>query len=219
MTADPTSAHESLWTRPRRGARGPEPEHTLGEVAEAAIRVASRGGVAAASMRSVAAELGSTAGGLYRYVASRDELLDLMVDTAMAGFTFAHDPAAEWIAEMARLGAATRALYLAHPWILDARPARSTPGPHTLMWFEHCLQAMEPLDLPQRRKLEVIGVFNGIITMFAQSALAPAAFAFTAVDGMQHPRLTAALAASVADASPDDLLERTIRAALRGLLG
>src|SRR5690349_18998544 len=75
---------ESIWTRPDRGTRGPRPEHSRAEIAAAAIALADSGGLAAATMRAVAAELGTAAGSLYRYLSSRDDLLDLMVDAALA---------------------------------------------------------------------------------------------------------------------------------------
>src|SRR4051812_4658282 len=111
----------SIWARPRRGARGPSPDYRLTDIAGAAIRIAATHGLAAVSMRAVAAELGTTASTLYRYVVSRDELLDLMVDTAMAGFVF--EPGADdWLSELVSLAEATRTLYVAQPWLLDVRP-------------------------------------------------------------------------------------------------
>src|SRR5215510_15024112 len=118
----------SIWARPQRGARGPSPEYRLSDIAAAGIGLATAGGLAAVSMRAVAAELGTTASTLYRYVTSRDELIDLMVDTAMADFTFTADPTGDWLSELVRLAGATWDLYLARPWLIDARPARSAPG-------------------------------------------------------------------------------------------
>jgi AcrR family transcriptional regulator len=208
----------SLWARPRRGARGPSPEYGLTEIAAAAIRVATAGGLAAVSMRAVAAELGTTASTLYRYVTSRDELLDLMVDTAIADFAFTPRPQLDWLSEMVRLAQTTLQLYLAQPWLLDVRPARSVPGPNTLSWFEHCLRAMHALDRPARTKMETIGVFTGVIMLFARNATAPAAFAFDAVDPARHPLLTSVLAGAVDGQPGDDLFGRTIRAVLVGLI-
>ncbi|MEU8003847.1 helix-turn-helix domain-containing protein [Catellatospora sp. NPDC049111] len=210
--------HGSIWTRPQRGARGPSPEHRPADIAAAAIRLASAGGLAAVSMRAVAAELKTTASTLYRYVASRDELLDLMVDTAMAGF--AHSPRSDedWLGALVRIAEATRSLYVAQPWLLDAVPTSSAPGPNTLGWFEHCLQAMAPLDRTTLRKMEAVGVLNGVIMLFARSAAAPTAIDFAAMDPVRHPRLTAALTGSPPGPPTVDLFERAVRALLGGLL-
>ncbi|MFG2715395.1 TetR family transcriptional regulator [Streptomyces goshikiensis] len=53
----------------------------LSDVA-ATLAVADAEGLAAVSMRRVAGDLGSGTASLYRYITSRDELVDLMVDAA-----------------------------------------------------------------------------------------------------------------------------------------
>ena len=53
-------------------------------IVEAAALVADRGGIAAVSMRSVAAELGVEAMSLYHHVASKSALLDSLADWASA---------------------------------------------------------------------------------------------------------------------------------------
>jgi AcrR family transcriptional regulator len=208
----------SIWARPQRGARGPSPEYALGDITGAAIRLASAGGLATVSMRALAAELGTTASTLYRYVASRDELLDLMVDAAMAGFAYSPGPGRDWLTGLVRLAEATRSLYLSQPWLLDVRPARSEPGPNTLAWFEHCLHALAPVNRSALSKMEAIGVLNGVIMLFARSAAAPAAFNFSAIDPPRHPLLTAALTNAAPGEPTTDLFERTVRAVLGGLL-
>lgn len=219
MTVGQQGRGPSIWARPPRGARGPAPEHRLADIAAAAIRLASGGGLAAVSMRAVATELDTTASTLYRYVVSRDELLDLMVDTALAGFAFEHRPGADWLDELVRLAEATRALYIAQSWLLDAVPVGSAPGPNTLRWFEHCLRAMAELDRTPLRKMEAVGVLNGVTMLFARSATAPTAVDFGAMDPDRHPLLAAALTGTAPGSPTADLFERTVRALLGGLLG
>ena len=47
------------------------------------MKLADTRGIDALSMRALAVELGVGAASLYRYVASKDELIDLMVDAVM----------------------------------------------------------------------------------------------------------------------------------------
>ena len=49
----------------------------------AAVTLADTRGIEAVSMRSLAVELGVGAASLYRYVARKDELIELMVDAVM----------------------------------------------------------------------------------------------------------------------------------------
>ncbi len=169
-------------------------------------------------MRAVATELGTTASALYRYVRSRDELLDLMVDTAMASFDYPAPPGADWLSSLVDISRSTLALYLSQPWLMDVRPASSAPGPHTLLWFEHCLRALAPLDAPTVSKMEAIGVLNGVIMNFARAAATPSAMDFSALEPSRHPLLTAALTNPTRGQPTGDLFERTIRALLTGLL-
>src|ERR1700722_1960144 len=79
----------SIWTRPERSARGPSPEHSRAEIAAAAIRLADARGLGAVTMRSAAAAVGTAPASLYRYVATRDELVELMADQVYGEFSYA----------------------------------------------------------------------------------------------------------------------------------
>jgi AcrR family transcriptional regulator len=214
----PQPQQVSIWRRPPRGARGPAPEHGLAEIAAAGVGLAATGGLAAVSMRAVATALGTTASSLYRYVTSRDELLDLMVDTIMANFEHTPAPGSSPVDELVQIARTTRTLYRDHPWLMDVRQAHSAPGPHTLVWFEHCLRAMTPLDLPGPSKMEAIGVLNGVVMLFARSETSPAGYDLSAATPQLHPQLIGVLTGGSAGAVRGDLFERTVRAVLNGLL-
>jgi AcrR family transcriptional regulator len=96
--------------RPARPSRGPQPAHSRARIAEAAVKIADADGIDAASMRRVAAEIGSRATSLYRYVRNKDEPtlraldghgldIDAMLVIANTLSTFARGYAAGEIAE------------------------------------------------------------------------------------------------------------------------
>ena len=70
-----------LWGRKERGQRGPKPGLTVEQIVATAIALADEEGLEQLSMRKVAERLGTGAMSLYRYVPSKAELLDLMLDT------------------------------------------------------------------------------------------------------------------------------------------
>ena len=74
-----------LWGRRERGKRGPRPGLSADAIVEAAVRLADAEGLEAVSMARVAAELGFTTMSLYRHVASKDELLQLMWNASALG--------------------------------------------------------------------------------------------------------------------------------------
>lgn len=220
---------ESIRTRPATGRRGPRPEFSRDEITAVAIDLADREGLAAVSMRAVAGTLGTAAGSLYRYLNSRDELLALMVDAALAGFAPA-DPADDrtfdgpWLDAMVDLAHDQLALYRRHPWLLEASLQVGSFGPRAMDYFERCLHILSPLPNPAGQKLEAVGLLTGVVSLFARTGVAPepdsaanAAAAFAAVDPAAHPLLVGALAAPVT-APGADLFGRAVRSVLVGLL-
>ncbi|GAB3844337.1 hypothetical protein GCM10029963_20830 [Micromonospora andamanensis] len=70
------------WGLRDRPSRGPKRSLSLDQVVAAGIQIAQAEGLAAVSMSRVAGELGVATMSLYRYVPTKHDLLDLMVDTA-----------------------------------------------------------------------------------------------------------------------------------------
>lgn len=212
---------ETVWTRPARGLRGPRPDRSRPEITQAAIELADMGGLAAVTMRAVAQSLGTTAGALYRYVASRDELLDLMSDAVLAELRL--DPADGcWDDRLVEVARNQMTLYLRHPWLPEASMrAGAVLGPRAMDYFEHCLTIMAELPVGTTTKMEALGVLTGVAVLFTRSQPPdPGATArmFAAATPTAHPVLTRALARAGPPPSPGDLFERTVRSLLHGLL-
>jgi len=215
----PEAKPETIWNRPDRGRRGPRPDHSRADIAAVAIALADRAGLAAASMRAVAAELGTTAGSLYRYLSSRDDLLALMVDATLAALPLDRAITDDWLDDMAALVHDQLMLYRRHPWLLEAGLQAGSFGPRSMDYFECCLRLMARSSAPTAAKLEAVGLLTGVVSLFARSAAAafdPAA-AFAAVNPDAHPHLVAALVAPPSAPRPD-LFDRAVRSILRGLL-
>src|SRR5712671_3424045 len=77
---------EAAWGRRERPHRGPKPGLSLSRIVGAGVRIAEADGLAAVSMSRVAAEVGAAPMSLYRHVASKDELVTLMVDAVYGQF-------------------------------------------------------------------------------------------------------------------------------------
>lgn len=110
-------------------------------VAEA-VRLADREGVHGLSMRRLATELGAGAMSLYHYVASRDELLDAMVDVVFDEIELPSTDA-EWSSAMRRQAMSARQVLARHPWAISLMESRTTPGPANLRHreaFTACLR-------------------------------------------------------------------------------
>jgi AcrR family transcriptional regulator len=211
-------APHTVWSRPERGSRGPAPAHTRGTIVAAAVALADDRGLKAISMRAVAAELGTGAGSLYRYLSSRDDLLDLMND-AVVGEMRPYPEAGEgWLDDMLLLGRRQLALYRRHPWLLDLAPRPTGIGPETLAWFDACLRILEPVPCSVTAKFESIAMMTGVVTLVARSEATPVPFPFQGHSLAAHPHLVSALSRPAEQPPEQDLFERTLRVLLTGLL-
>ncbi|MBV9804034.1 MAG: TetR/AcrR family transcriptional regulator, partial [Solirubrobacterales bacterium] len=105
----------AAWGLAGRPGRGPKPGLSVAQIADAGVRVAATEGLAAVSMARVARELGASTMALYRYVAAKEELLVLMVDTAL-GPPAPPEPHEQWRAALSRWSWDYHQRLTAHPW-------------------------------------------------------------------------------------------------------
>ncbi|MFI1578001.1 TetR/AcrR family transcriptional regulator C-terminal domain-containing protein [Embleya sp. NPDC020630] len=113
-------------------------ELTRERVVAAAIAIADERGLAAVSMRQIAAEVGVAPMSLYRHVPGKEDLLTAMADTVFAGAPL---PAGESIGWRARLETSCRmqwAMYRRHPWLAQVmsmtRPLPTVRGMRHVEW-------------------------------------------------------------------------------------
>ena len=143
---------ELLWglrDRSRRG--GPKPTLSLERIVSAAIELADAGGLVAVSMGRLAEKLGFTTMSLYRYVASKEELLLLMIDASI-GPPPEMDPSAGWRERAEAWSRELLAFYQRHPWILEVPISGLPAGPRQLLWFDRGLAALENTRLTEAEK-------------------------------------------------------------------
>lgn len=140
--ADEGAVQSLLWARPPRASRGPLPAHSRERIAEAAVKIAGAEGIDAVSMRRVAAEIGTRATSLYRYVRSKEELLDLMVDL-VTGEAGVPRPSGDWRPDLRGIAHHMRAVVKRHPWMISISVFRSPLGPNSLAMTEAMLRVLD----------------------------------------------------------------------------
>ncbi|WP_405215983.1 TetR/AcrR family transcriptional regulator C-terminal domain-containing protein [Agrococcus sp. Ld7] len=96
-------------------------------VAEA-VRLADREGVDGLTMRRLARELGVGAMSLYHYVASKEELLDGMIDVVFEEIELPTEGIA-WQPAMRSRAISARQVLARHPWAISLMDSRTAPGP------------------------------------------------------------------------------------------
>lgn len=228
MAVEPSGS--SIWLRRERAPVGRPAQRSRAEITAAAIGIADREGLEAVSMRRVAAELGTGAASLYRYVETREELLDLMTDAAGAENSVA-PPSGDWLGDLVAVGDQARATLRRHPWLAGLVITRPVIGPNGITLLEHVLAVLagHPADLGT--KMEAFAMLNGMTAAFVLheqaggSALAGRNVAYLrhAATSGEHPRLARLLArARPATADPADPADRfgdVLARVLAGVLG
>ncbi|GIG20833.1 hypothetical protein Cch01nite_15570 [Cellulomonas chitinilytica] len=149
-----------LWRTPEPARRGPRPGLTLEQIADAAIALADAEGIGAVSMARLAESLGFTTMSLYRYVASKDEVLALMTDRAGGRAPSVGPEVGDWRARLELLVALSQPVLRAHPWMAQTTSVLHTLGPNRLTWMEAMLAALDDVPLTEAEKLLAVGALS-----------------------------------------------------------
>jgi AcrR family transcriptional regulator len=164
--------HTVIWQRPQTRGRGPQPAHTRESIAEAAVRLADEHGYEAISMRRIAAEVGSGTMSLYRYVPSKDDLLDLMIDRVASEYELPDAPSGDARADLLDLARQGRALLHRHPWMVPAMTTVPSLGPNLLRHTDHVLAILKTTGLAPAEKFEAVALLSGSVRSFVEFELA-----------------------------------------------
>ncbi|MFD8997633.1 TetR/AcrR family transcriptional regulator [Streptomyces abikoensis] len=226
---------ERLWSRAGRPRRGRPPAHSREAITAEAVALADAEGLAAVTMRAVAARVGAGTMSLYSYVPNKETLLELMIDHVGGDHSLPAEPSGDWRADLRRIGREQRAIMRRHPWLPAALSARQTLGPNTLRVLEYVLAVLEPAGLDARARLETFSLLTGFVAShvsyeLAQERLieatggapgalfeAQARYLRSVAEGGDYPRLAAALAAPVDDSSPQAVFDRLLDRMIDGL--
>jgi AcrR family transcriptional regulator len=154
---------ELAWGLRDPGTRGPKRGLTLDRIVAAGITVAQTEGLPALSMARVAAELGVGTMSLYRYVAAKDELLTLMVDTALGLPPPAPEGGEDWRLGLTRWAIGVRDAYRRNPWGLRVPISAPPLGPNNVAWLDNALAALEGSPLSEQEKLSTVLLISGFV--------------------------------------------------------
>src|SRR6266702_2022056 len=230
-----TDRPELIWLRPERSARGPAPAHSRSVIAAAAIALADADGLAAVSMRKIAASLGAGTMSLYNYVPAKEHLFDLMLDAVAGEWKLPDAPSGDARVDLLGFAKEGLAAMRRRPWVPALVLTRPTIGPNSLRCVEYFLRVMADNEQPSDTKMELFAMLNGSICMYAQWEANQSQtggteqwqtelvtyLAQAAATG-EYPHLAATFAASAGrapDLDPDVLFARAIDRVISIVLG
>ena len=188
------------------------------------MRIADAEGLGGLTMRRVASELGMATMTLYNYVATKDQLAQLVIDKLAEEYAYPQVPPADKRSAIAELARQACDIARRHPWVATLLQLSYPPGPNGLRYLDYFLGLLDGSRLDTGAKLEVIALISGFVTAYgalhatlarqgvtgAQHAdMHARAFARAAASG-QYPSLAAALATAGPVRDQDAIFESSV---------
>lgn len=154
MTQELPASMALAWGREKAGSRGPRKGLTVETIVEAACAIAQSGGLAAVSMARVAKELGFTTMSLYRYIDSKDLLVELMADYAL-GVPPDFGRGGDWRERLRAVAVAEFERVLGLDWWLKMPISGAPTGPNNMLWLESLLASLSETPLSEVQKVQL----------------------------------------------------------------
>jgi AcrR family transcriptional regulator len=204
--------------------RRPRGSLTRDLILDAAEAVAQHG-FHALTLRAVAERLQAAPMALYRYFATKDELVNALLDRVLGRFV-PEPPSADWVEDLRRFARAHRQLLDRHPWALAGLFSHPNPGLNATRIGE---VALEILSRARFTNESVVATFGGLLALnygwssFASArdiqptnAAAQVRQALAALSRADYPH-TAAVAVEMAGYASDRHYELVLEQLLAGI--
>ncbi|AXI76586.1 TetR/AcrR family transcriptional regulator [Peterkaempfera bronchialis] len=180
--------HTSVWLRPpresrterRSGGRGSQAPAGLSRdrIVRAAVRLLDADGLAAFSMRRLAADLGVTPMSVYWYVDNKDDLLELALDEVLADMALPEVPDGppdpdpdradhDWPQQLRALAREWRRVLVAHPWATRLHGTYLNLGPRSARFSRTAIAVIARSGLPPEQYAGALSLVFQFIYGFA----------------------------------------------------
>jgi AcrR family transcriptional regulator len=140
----PNRASELVWDEPEDA---PDDGLTRARIVRAALEIADAEGLDAVSIRRVAGTLEARPMSLYTHIASKDDLVALMLDQVSGELLVPEPLPADWREALRAIARCAHDAYLAHTWMLHAFGRGPRVGPNQLRRAEQSATAVAGLEI------------------------------------------------------------------------
>jgi AcrR family transcriptional regulator len=169
-------------------------------VLRAAVTVADTRGLGALTIRSLAQELGVKPMTVYHYVATKEEILDGIVELAFAEIDLP-GPDGDWREQLRRRAVSAREVLGRHSWALGLLESRTNPGSASLRHYDATLGTLRRAGFSVAMAAHAYALLDSYVYGFAvQEAALPfqgpdsaadvTADIVAAFDAAEYPHLT-----------------------------
>jgi AcrR family transcriptional regulator len=153
---------EASQPHPRRTGRTRRPRGSLSrDVILDAAEAVAREGFGGLTVRAVAGRLGAVPMALYNHFATKEELVDALLDRVLGRF----DPpphTGDWVQDLRAFARAHRQILVKHPWAVAPIFSRPNPGPSAVAIGE---QAFGILARGRLADDDAVAAFSGILAL------------------------------------------------------
>ena len=136
-------------------------------ILRAALDLADRDGFEACTMRRLGAQLGVEAMSLYRYVASKEDLLSGLIDLVFAEVEVDEPGTTQWRTAMRARAHSHHAAMRRHRWAIGLMEGRMQPGPASLRVHDATLGILREAGFPFRAAVHANSVLDAYVYGFA----------------------------------------------------
>lgn len=151
------------WGLTGRDGRDARPGLSLERIMQAATEIADEGGLEAISMARVAKRLGFTTMSLYRHVESKEQLLTLLMDSAVGPAPRERFQEGHWRTGLEIWTRSMMERYQRHPWVAEISVSGPPLLPNQLDWMDWALTIMQPTPLAPAEQLSTLLLLSGYI--------------------------------------------------------
>ncbi len=174
-----------IWSRPVRPPQSQRPSLAREQIVRAAIELADAEGLEAVTMRRLAQQLGAAAMSLYWHIPHKDDLLDLMLDTAFGEVELPEQelpeqelpeqeqPALDWRADLRLFARHMRDVLRRHTWLPSLISSRPLPSPNRLRYVERLFAALAGLGLDFNTISGILTTVEAYVDGSAQHEVSP----------------------------------------------
>jgi TetR/AcrR family tetracycline transcriptional repressor len=139
------------------------PQLTRNEVVSTGLAIGDAEGLAAISLRRIATELGVTPMALYRYVESKEALLDALLETAYGEVELPDSAEGQWWEGLSAVAGSARRALLRHPAAAAVAVSRARAGPNALRIIECILGLLRRAGLDTEHAVRVHTAFTRLL--------------------------------------------------------
>lgn len=194
-SGEPLAIRQS-WGLAGPSPKGPRARLTLLEITRAAVEQADEHGFESVTLAAVATRLGLATTALYRYVDSKDTLIELMIDEALGPAPAPLPDVGPGVPAIQHWADALWDRYAAHPWLATFPLRRAPRCPHAFEWLDALVGLLN--DLPDETPMATALAIDVLVRGFASLERAAAVSTLS-------PELSAALHARFPRVAPEAL--------------